>query len=44
MFSDRVRDSLKAGGGRTEFGQTPQPGDVPTMIGVTVSGTHDLGK
>ncbi|HEY7076248.1 MAG TPA: hypothetical protein VH418_12795 [Solirubrobacteraceae bacterium] len=44
MFSDRVRDSLKAGGGRTEFGQTPQPGDIPTMIGVTVSGTHDLGK
>ncbi len=44
MFSDRVRDSLKAGGGRTESGQTPQPGDVPTMIGVTVSGTHDLGK
>jgi hypothetical protein len=44
MFSDRVRDSLKAGGGRTEFGQTPQPGDIPTMIGVTVSGTHDVGK
>ena len=37
MFSDRVRDSLKAGGGRTESGQTPQPGDVPTMIGVTPS-------
>jgi hypothetical protein len=34
MF-DRVRDSLKGGGGRTELGQTPQPGEVPTMIGVT---------
>jgi hypothetical protein len=40
MFSDRVRDSLKPGGGRTEFGQTPQPADIPTMVGVTISGTH----
>jgi hypothetical protein len=44
MFSDRVRDSLKAGGGRTEFGQTPAPGDIPTMIGVTISGTHGIGE
>jgi hypothetical protein len=43
MFSDRVRDSLKPGGGRTEYGQTPMPGDIPTMIGVTVSGTHGIG-
>ena len=40
MFSDRVRDSLKPGGGRTELGQTPQPADIPTMVGVTISGTH----
>jgi hypothetical protein len=44
MFSDRVRDSLKPGGGRTEYGQTPMGGDIPTMIGVTVSGTHGIGE
>jgi hypothetical protein len=44
MFSDRVRDSLKPGGGRTEFGQTPAPGDIPTMVGITISGTHGLGE
>jgi hypothetical protein len=43
MFSDRVRDSLKAGGGRTEHGQTPLPGDIPTMVGVTIKGTHGIG-
>lgn len=42
MFSDRVRDSLKAGGGRTEHGQTPLAGDIPTMVGITVKGTHGL--
>ncbi len=42
-FSDRVHDSLKPGGGRTEFGQTPMSPDIPTMIGVTVSGTHGVG-
>jgi hypothetical protein len=44
MFSDRVRDSLKPGGGRTEYGQTPMGGDIPTMIGVTISGTHGIGE
>jgi hypothetical protein len=44
MFSDRVRDSLKAGGGRTEYGQTPMPGDIPAMVGITVSGTHGIGE
>jgi hypothetical protein len=44
MFSDRVRDSLKPGGGRTEHGQTPLPSDMPAMIGVTVSGTHGIGE
>jgi hypothetical protein len=44
MFSDRVRDSLKQGGGRTEYGQTPLPADIPTMVGVTISGTHGIGE
>lgn len=44
MFSDRVRDSLKPGGGRTEHGQAPRPDDIPTTIGVTISGTHGLGE
>jgi hypothetical protein len=44
MFSDRVRDSLKPGGGRTEYGQTPLPADIPTMVGVTISGTHGVGE
>jgi hypothetical protein len=44
MFSDRVRDSLKPGGGRTDYGQTPMGGDIPTMIGVTISGTHGIGE
>ena len=43
MFFDRVRDSLKAGGGHP-IRSDAQPGDVPTLIGVTVSGTRDLGK
>jgi hypothetical protein len=43
MFSDRVRDSLKPGGGRTEHGQTPMPSDMPAMVGVTISGTHGIG-
>lgn len=42
MFSDRVRDSLRPGGGRTDSGQTPMAGDIPTMVGVTISGTHGI--
>ena len=44
MFSDRVRDSLKTGGGRDEYGRTPIGGDIPTMVGVTISGTHGIGE
>ena len=44
MFSPRVRDSLKQGGGRDEYGREPMGGDIPTMIGVTVSGTHGIGE
>ncbi|HYH91341.1 MAG TPA: hypothetical protein VEX67_19070 [Solirubrobacteraceae bacterium] len=44
MFSPRVRDSLKQGGGRDEYGREPMGGDVPTMVGVTISGTHGIGE
>jgi hypothetical protein len=44
MFSPRIRDSLKPGGGQTEYGQAPMAGDIPTMFGITVSGTHSLGE
>ena len=40
-LSDRVRDSLKPGGGRDRYGREPIGGDVPMNAGVTFSMTHD---
>ena len=42
MFDDRVRGSLKPGGGADEYGLPPRPGDIPTLAGITIFGTHGL--